>query len=491
MQPSQGPRPKSNRPTSAIWSQLSNPLPQSRRNTTSFVSTSGTFALQDSLFEVKGKRPWSWTHLKRRFKRQPRVTRIAITVSSGLVCLYIVYLVIFGEYGKDILIDLDESPYLQKSSGSYSRAGRAKSIVCNPHISQDIPSASGVLSNGTHQFEPTVIVLSYDGLRADYLKRGLTPTMLSVGEQGIKAEFMQPSFPTLTFPNHYTMCTGLYPSSHGIVANMFYDPALNEDFNYRIPEKSWDPKWWGGEPIWETAVRQNQRSGVIMWPGGEALRTIQPTYHVRHKSATPVQAKMDTLLEWLDKPAEERPTVMTVYISEVDTAGHYYGPDSKRVQKALTQVDTALASLLEGLRARNLDQIVNLMLVSDHGMSYVTETQSIYYDDYIDPSELILEESLQPHLGIHTKDPKRLQDVYQALKLAQARNNLPFKVYKREEVPARYHYSNNPRIAPVVVLADPGYVMTRRDMDVAVVGVHGWDNEMEEMRAIFMASGPA
>lgn len=165
--------------------------------------------------------------------------------------------------------------------------------------------------------------------------------------------------------------------------------------------------------------------------------------------------------------------------------------NSSLVQKALTQVDTALASLLEGLRARHLDQIVNLMLVSDHGMSYVTETQSIYYDDYIDPSELILEESLQPHLGVHAKDPKRLQEIYQSLKLAQARDNLPFKVYKREEVPARYHYANNPRIAPVVVLADPGYVMTRRDMDVAVVGVHGWDNEMEEMRAIFMASGPA
>lgn len=161
------------------------------------------------------------------------------------------------------------------------------------------------------------------------------------------------------------------------------------------------------------------------------------------------------------------------------------------VQKALTQVDTALASLIEGLRARNLDKIVNLLLVSDHGMSYVTETQSVYYDDYIDTSELVLEESLQPHLGIHTKDPKRLQELYQTLKAAQIKDNLPFKVYYREDVPAQYHYSSNLRIAPVVVLADPGYVMTRRDMDVAVVGVHGWDHEMEEMRAIFMASGPA
>ncbi|KAG0211842.1 hypothetical protein BGX28_007297 [Mortierella sp. GBA30] len=319
------------------------------------------------------------------------------------------------------------------------------------------------------------------------------------------------------------MSTGLFPSSHGIVANTFYDPKMDEDFNYRIPDKSWDPKWWGGEPvrkldsiscslyhtddtdevdevdgiddidliIWETAVLQNQRSGVIMWPGGEALRPVRPTYHVRHRVTIPVSEKMDTLLSWLDKPREERPTVMTVYISEVDTAGHNYGPDSKRCQKALMEVDDAVGRLLEGLRQRGLDKIANLLLVSDHGMSYVTPTKSIYYDDYIDPSDLLLEESLQPHLGIRTKDPARLQELYQTLKAAQQKDNLPFQVYRREEIPERFNYADNERISPVVVLADPGYVMTRRDMGLAVVGVHGWDHEAEEMRAIFMASGPS
>ncbi|KAG0265530.1 hypothetical protein BG011_004558 [Mortierella polycephala] len=287
------------------------------------------------------------------------------------------------------------------------------------------------------------------------------------------------------------MGTGLYPSSHGIVANMFYDPVLDDDFNYRIPDKSWDPKWWGGEPIWETAVQQNQRSGVIMWPGGESWRPVRPTYHVQHKSSTAVSEKIDTLISWLDKPREERPTVMMTYISEVDTAGHYFGPDSKRCQKALIQVDDALGTLLNGIRERNLENVVNLVLVSDHGMSYVTAAKSIYYDDYIDTSELLLEESLQPHLGIRTRDPKRLPKIYNTLKNAQQKDNLPFKVYRREEIPERYNYANNERIAPVVVLADPGYVMTRRDMGIPVVGVHGWDNEMEEMRAIFMASGPS
>lgn len=159
--------------------------------------------------------------------------------------------------------------------------------------------------------------------------------------------------------------------------------------------------------------------------------------------------------------------------------------------KALGEVDSALGELLEGLRERNLEQVVNMILVSDHGMSYVTPIKCVYYDDYIDTSELLLEESLQPHLGIRTKDPKRQHEIYHTLKAVQQKDNLPFQVYKREEIPARYNYAMNERIAPVVVLADAGYVMTRRDMGLSVVGVHGWDNEAEEMRAVFMASGPS
>jgi len=156
----------------------------------------------------------------------------------------------------------------------------------------------------------------------------------------------------------------------------------------------------------------------------------------------------------------------------------------------LGEVDGALGALLEGLRARNLEQVVNLMVVSDHGMSYVTPEKSVYYDDYIDTSDLLLEESLQPHLGIRTRDPKQLASIYKTLKHAQIKERLPFQVYWREDIPARFHYSNNPRISPLVVIADPGYVMTRRDMGLSVVGVHGWDNQMHDMRAVFAAQGP-
>ncbi|KAF9092648.1 hypothetical protein BGX23_004094 [Mortierella sp. AD031] len=480
-----------------------------RARSSSFINIPASYPLEErSLFTHTSnpRKPWSWPRIKHAYRRQSRATRISLTVSGGLVILYI--LVCTGGFLRnhhthlrhfnDSRIYNDDDGYSNSndsgsstSSRSHTRTLREQGLICHPRIEQAIPLPPRILSNGTHAFDPTVIVLSFDGLRADYLKRGLTPNFQSIADNGLMAEYMQPSFPTLTFPNHYSMSTGLYPSSHGIVANMFYDPKFNQDFNYKIPDKSWDPKWWGGQPIWETAVLQNQKSGVIMWPGGESERPVRPTYHVRYRSNNPVLEKMETLLKWIDLPKDERPTLMAAYISEVDNAGHYSGPDSKRCQRALGEVDAALGVLLEGLRARNLDKVINLMLVSDHGMSYVTPAKCIYYDDYIDTSDLLLEESLQPHLGIRTKSPKRTLEIYHQLKRAQLQDNLPFKVYRREEIPARYHYSNNDRIAPVVVMADPGFVMTRRDMGMDVAGVHGWDHESEEMRAIFMASGPS
>ncbi|GJJ68927.1 hypothetical protein EMPS_01273 [Entomortierella parvispora] len=489
------PRPRSLRPGSAIWTQLSHPTTASDhgrlrsgfdnqpKSRSSFVNMPATIDLKDGLFVGKSRQAWSAPKLRRQWRRQPRTLRLALTLMSGFTCLCMVWYL-----GSAPVSHLG---HRFQSGRTDSRQARAKSIVCDPRITHALPLPPKILSNGTHSFDPTLIVVSFDGMRAEYLTRGLTPNINSVGANGIAAEYMQSSFPTLTFPNHYSMVTGLYPSNHGIVANMFYDPELKDDFNYRIPDKSWDPKWWGGEPIWEAAVRQKQRSGVIMWPGGESLRPVRPTYHVRYRSNVAAAEKMGTLLEWLDKPREERPTLMNVYISEVDTEGHNFGPDGRRCQKALSEVDNALGALLEGLKARNLDQVVNLMVVSDHGMSYVTPEKSIYYDDYIDTSDLLLEESLQPHLGIRTLNTKRLVSLYKTLKQVQAKKKLPFQVYWREDVPARFHYADNPRIAPLVVIADPGYVMTRRDMGLSVVGVHGWDNQMQDMRAVFAAQGPA
>ncbi|KAF9975889.1 hypothetical protein BGZ73_000287 [Actinomortierella ambigua] len=396
----------------------------------------------------------------------------------------------FGILGFLLYYFLLSSTSGQRSDYRRDTKRRTKAATCQPNFDAALPLAPRVRSNGTHDYDPTVIVLSFDGLRADYLQRGLTPALSSIGQRGVKAAYMEPSFPTLTFPNHWTLATGLYPDHHGIVANMFYDPDLDDDFNYRVPRYSWDPKWWNGEPIWETAIQQDQKSAVIAWPGGEAMRKIRPTYHVRHQREMTVSSKLNTVLEWLDLPRDERPQVITVYISEVDTVGHNHGPDAKRLNQALQVVDAALGTFLAGLRERSLEDVVNLIAVSDHGMAYVNQDKAIFYDDYIDPRELIAEESMLPHLAIRTKDPIKTDEFYETLKRAQAQHHLNFKVYRREELPAEFNYGSNRRIAPVVVVADPGYVMTRREMGVPILGVHGWDNSMPEMRSIFLAQGP-
>lgn len=450
------------------------------------TSSPGIVSLEDGQFYSKERKPWSWSRIKRTYARQPSTTRIAIAISGGLFCFVFMYMVL-GRIGGSS----DSASSLYQDSRTVSRRERIKDIMCNPNITHSLPLAPQVLSNGTHEFDPTVIVISFDGLRPEYLTRGITPNILSVGANGVQTEFMKPSFPTLTFPNHHTIVTGLYPSSHGIVANMFYDPDLGEDFNYGIPNKSWNPKWWGGESIWESAVNQGQRSGVIMWPGGEVMKDVRPTYHERYRSQVSAQQKVDITLDWLDKPREERPTIIMVYINEVDSVGHDFGPEGKKSQKALAEIDNALGSLLSGIEARSLDDVVNLVLVSDHGMAYVNDAKCIYYDDYIDTSDLMFEESFQPHLAIWTKDPKKQDEIYHTLKRVQQRDQLPFQVYKREEIPARFNFNHNSRIPPVIALADPGYVLTRRDMGLAVAGVHGWDPEMEDMRAVFLASGPS
>ncbi|KAG0230772.1 hypothetical protein BGW42_000746 [Actinomortierella wolfii] len=367
---------------------------------------------------------------------------------------------------------------------------RVRASTCQSNFPVALPLAPRVHSNGTHDFDPTVIVLSFDGFRADYLQRGLTPEINSIGQRGVKATFMEPSFPTLTFPNHWTLATGLYPDHHGIVANMFHDPDLNADFNYRIPGQSWDAKWWRGEPIWETAVHQKLKSGVIAWPGGEAQRPTRPTYHHRYQREMTVTKKLDAIIEWLDMPRDQRPQVIAAYFSEIDTVGHNHGPDARRLNQALQLVDAAFGKFLANLRERHLEDVVNLIAVSDHGMAYVDTSKAIYYDDYIDPGELIMEESMLPHLAIRTKDPKKTEEFYETLKRAQVQHNLNFKIYRREELPVEFNYGSNRRIAPVVVVADPGYVMSRREMGVPIAGVHGWDNSMPEMRAIFLAQGP-
>ncbi|KAJ2806826.1 hypothetical protein H4R21_000715 [Coemansia helicoidea] len=361
--------------------------------------------------------------------------------------------------------------------------------------------ARALASNGTHEFRSTLILVSLDGFRADYLGRGLSPNLVRLGREGLRADFMRPSFPSSTFPNHYSIATGLYPGSHGIVGNTFYDTALNATFVYTNTSISDQSRWWeGGEPIWVTAEKQGVRAAIDMWPGSTArIHGTRPSYVVPFSDSVPPGAKVQQLLEWIDLPLDRRPSLLAAYMPEVDHAGHVAGPDSDQVNSAVRLVDGALGDLREQLERRNLTHIVNLMVVSDHGMSSaVVHKNAIYLDDIIDVSRLT---GLYgwPLAAVQPKDDRDIPEMF--LKLQRASAGQPWKVYMREDLPQRFHYTHKTRVAPISVIPDLHYYVTTRDWDKStggapgagehVIGVHGYDNVDPEMRATFVAVGPA
>ncbi|KAI9597075.1 alkaline-phosphatase-like protein [Syncephalis fuscata] len=331
-------------------------------------------------------------------------------------------------------------------------------------------------SNGTDSFSQTVIMISIDGMRADYLDRSLTPILASMAKDGVRAEYMTPSFPSTTFANHYTLVTGLYPQSHGIVSNTFYDPVTKETFNYKDPKHSQDSKWWGGEPIWVTAVKQGLRSAVHMWPGSSSvIAGGRPTYLDLFDSKVTLPQKADRILEWLDMPKDKRPQLINTYVANVDTQGHNYGPNSKEVNVALAEVDAMMDRLFAGLKEKSLD-IVNVVVVSDHGMTEVSEKRAISLDKIIDMNKISGNHGyplalLTPH------SDSDIIPLYQTL--LEASKKMEFNVYLRNNVPKEYHFSNK-----------FGWVfVTGTNTDIGK-GTHGYNNAEVEMRASFLARGP-
>ncbi|RMD42482.1 hypothetical protein DV735_g2649, partial [Chaetothyriales sp. CBS 134920] len=357
------------------------------------------------------------------------------------------------------------------------------------------------LWNGTHFFKPTTILISLDGFRADFLNRNLTPALNAFIDSGVSPPYMLPSFPSVTFPNHFTLVTGLYPESHGIVGNQFWDPELQEEFYYTDTQTSMQPKWWTAEPVWATAEKQGVRTAVHMWPGSEAhISHVEPTYLDRFNASEVLPKKIDRLLHWLDLE-EERPQLLLAYVPNVDSDGHLYGPNSTEIRATIADVDSMLTLLVEGLLTRNLTEIVNLVIVSDHGMATTSTSRLIQLDDIIDLS-LVDHIDGWPLRGLRLKNATRDLDFLHSQLLLEANKTGTFDVYTRETMPARYHFSNNDRIAPLWVVPKTGYaVVEEKDFSAAEAlstgqeyhpkGLHGYDHEHPLMRAIFVARGPA
>lgn len=337
----------------------------------------------------------------------------------------------------------------------------------------------------------SVILISLDGFRADYLRRGHTPTLSRLAREGAwAAEGMRPSFPSLTFPNHYTLVTGLRPDRHGIVNNTIEDPSIPENprFSLSNVDANADPRWWaGGEPIWVSAGNARLRTATVGWPGSEArVRGGRPGRFTHYDMATPYSARVDTALAWMSLPPDERPDLLTLYIDEPDHTGHEQGPDSAAVNAQLRRVDAAVARLVAGLRRQGLYGRTNLVIVADHGMAPVRRDQVMYLDDMIDPRDArVVTSGSTP--GIVPLTP--------AAEAALLKGRPHLRCWRKAEVPAEFHYGAHPRVPPVVCLADVGWALVTREAAARwkrfSLGQHGYDPAAPEMRALFLAHGPA
>jgi predicted AlkP superfamily pyrophosphatase or phosphodiesterase len=335
----------------------------------------------------------------------------------------------------------------------------------------------------------TLILISIDGFRADYLQWYDAPNLQRLASGGVSApDGMQPVFPSKTFPNHYSIATGLYPASSGMVANTMYDERADSWFRISDREAVEDPYWWGGEPIWVTAEKQGQVSATYFWVGSEApIQGIQPRYWYRFDSSVPMNDRVDQALDWMDLPDGERPSLVTLYFEEVDLQGHRHGPSSPEAERSVEEADALIGRLLDGLSDRGLSQEVNLMIVADHGMAATDPEKVVLLDEYLDPGDgLVVDYS--PVLAIRP-NPGRDQKVREAIRA------MPGVRLLSEEVLEDYRYVGHYRIPGVVAIAETGWTIfsSRESWERSNTGLgnHGYDPRSPEMGALFIANGPA
>ena len=338
-----------------------------------------------------------------------------------------------------------------------------------------------------------VILVSIDGWRWDYLERFAPPTLSRLVAEGVRAEGLIPQFPSKTFPNHYTLVTGLTLAHHGIVSNNMRDPVIPGRYSMSNRDVLADPRWWGGDPIWNTAERQGKVAAAMFWPGSEArIGGRQATHWRAFDDDLPNSARVNQLLEWLKLPEGKRPAFLTLYFSDLDNAGHDFGPDAEQTRIAALSVDRSVGDLVKGVAAAGLTDRVNYVIVSDHGMAALSRDRMIVVDDYLDPATADIVD-WAPVLALAPKDGD-VEKMYAALKDKHPH----LQVYRRDELPAVYGLAGHPRLSPIVGIADEGWFITsrtetgrwdRHERD-APGGTHGYDARTKSMQGLFIASGP-
>ncbi len=341
----------------------------------------------------------------------------------------------------------------------------------------------------TQQHKPYVILISSDAFRYDYAKKYNAEHLLALSNSGVSAASMIPSFPSITFPNHYTLVTGMYPAHHGLVGNQFYDKALGRAYNYKGPS-SREGIWYHGTPLWVVAEKQKMITAAFWWVGSEAeIDGVRPTYYYNYNEKITIHQRIQAIKNWLKLPPEKRPHLITIYFPEVDHASHKHGPDSKETEQAVHLIDSAVYELTKAVKSTGLK--ANFVFVSDHGMAHIPTDAPIKTPEIIDTNKFtVTGETTTMRLYAHKGDEDAIISTYQSL-LKGAKE---YSVYLRTNFPAKYHYSGADdkynRTGDIVLLPHFPHVFLLKGTYVDP-GQHGFDPYVvKDMHATFYAWGP-
>jgi len=350
-------------------------------------------------------------------------------------------------------------------------------------------AGSGGVNAPAQRDKPYLVLVSLDGFRWDYPDTGNTPALDRIAAGGVRAERMIPVFPTLTFPNHYSIATGLYPARHRLVGNKFPNADRSAWYSLRDRDAVQDGRWYGGEPVWVAAEKAGMVTAAYYFVGTEAaVQGVPLSYWSPFDASVPGRARVRRVLEWLAMPAESRPHFVTLYFEDVDTATHRYGPGSAEARAAIVRVDGYLGALLDGIAGLPIADRVYVFVVSDHGQ----------LEKKIDDDILVIDELADLHgvdvvdhgaaAFLYTADAARAGEIHDVINGHWTHG----RAYLRSETPPAWQVTAAAGFADVIVQADPGWLVysTSSRVERRSRGDHGWAPEAPGMHAIFLASGP-
>ena len=332
-----------------------------------------------------------------------------------------------------------------------------------------------------------VLLISMDGFRYDYLDKANTPNFDKLVNTGVSAKALIPVFTSKTFPNHYSIATGMYAENHGLIANTFFANDLNKQYSIRDRNAVENGAFYGGEPIWVTAESQNVISASYFWVGSEAvIKGQQPTYWKKYNQKVSFESRIDSVISWYSKPVQSRPRLILLYFHEPDWTGHEYGPNSNETISQIENMDNVFGNLISKISKLSIYNNLNIIIVSDHGMTDVKPDRTIDLSLVTDLSNMRVN-GAGPTVFISSESKKQLKQTYKQLK-----NIDNADVYWKQNIPKRFHYRNHVRIPDLLVLANEGWsLMPLGHGSSTPKGSHGYDNQLDNMKAIFMAKGPS